>query len=273
MDIEYSFVKGNFLPANQAKISITERGFRFGDGVFETIYIHNAKPYQWALHLKRLKQGLAELKINTDLSKLERNSLLLIKKNNITKGFLRISVSRGIGSIGYLPTSKKATIIIETVKVKKIDKAAKTLAISQYQKLPLASLPTNSKLMQGVGSTLARLEAQEKGVFDVLLLGDKGQVCETSSANIFWYKKGKLYTPSLDSSIVEGTTRAAVARLSPYPVIEGNYKLKDLKGAEEVFICNVAWGIMPIKEIQSVEKYQKTTITGQLAQLLQQDKS
>src|SRR4051812_49078958 len=113
----FAYVKNKFFPKDQACISIEERGFKFGDGVFETIRISDSIPYQWDLHLARLKEGIDALKIPADLANLYALSLELIRKNNVKEGLLRISVSRGIGSNGYLPTTDNAgstTLVIET---------------------------------------------------------------------------------------------------------------------------------------------------------------
>lgn len=270
----FAYVKNTFLPKDQACISIEERGFKFGDGVFETIRVYNSIPYQWNLHLARVKEGIDTLKIAADLSKLYALSLELLHKNNVSEGLLRISISRGIGSRGYMPTEdslESSTLVIETLPLppKQIDPV--DLWISSFQKISAKALPVNIKLMQGVNSILARMEAAENNCFESLMLGDRAQICECSSSNIFWYRDNTLFTPSRMSGIMAGTTREAVIRLFP-KVKEGLFLLKELHQAEEVFITNAAWQIVPVKSLSPMKLiWDNFTISKQIQTLLDQD--
>ena len=107
--MKYVVINQKILPKSRALISVEQRACRFGDGVFETCLVRDGVVYNFENHLKRLIGGLLALEINDFESKnlsfdLVKNSYLLIKKNHLKNGILRISVSRGIGSKGYLPT-------------------------------------------------------------------------------------------------------------------------------------------------------------------------
>ena len=231
-----------------ATISIAERGFRFGDGVFETIRVNNKRLFQWDLHIKRLSDGLKLLNIPASTC-IKDICLELVNKNNLENGFVRISISRGIGSEGYLPTNKtKATLIIETIAAKNNDYIPIDLWISDYKKTPAECIPSSAKTMQGLNSTLARMQAKNHGCFEALLLDIKENITEGSSSNIFWFKEDKLYTSK--NNIVLGTIRDAVIKLSPYEVVQGNYNLDTLKEAQEAFLTNVSWLIKPIKSVK-----------------------
>lgn len=228
----YIIINNKILPKNKALINVGDRGFRFGDGVFETCLTVDGKIYNWEAHRNRLEEGLKAIKIeldfhltqvgvyNPDLTfasnskkemnprsglqtptcndndKLKESCLELIKKNKIKNGYLRIAISRGVGSVGYLPQENiQPTVVIETLPLNTKPKSPIKLCISNYQKPSIKSLPVNYKLMNGLNSTLAKLEAVEKNYFDAILLNEKNQICETSSANIFWIKDDVLYTP------------------------------------------------------------------------------
>ena len=112
---KYIFKNQQLIDETQAEVSINERGFLFGDGIFETCKIFNGKIYNFKSHLARIVAGLKALKFNDDISDLEKKSLKLIAKNQVKEGILRISISRGIGSKGYLPDLEtKALTIIQT---------------------------------------------------------------------------------------------------------------------------------------------------------------
>lgn len=102
--------------------------------------------------------------------------------------------------------------------------------------------------MQGLPSTLARLQATEQGCFEALLLNEKDEIAETSSGNIFWYRDGAWHTPSLASGAVEGSIRHILC--TSVSIYEGDYTLQNLLNAEEVCITNAAWLVLPVKSLE-----------------------
>lgn len=247
--MHYTALNGNILPQEQAVIPVSDRGFRYGDGVFDTIRIHQGVPYRFEWHIKRLEKGLKALNIVFDCSTLEAICAGLLNKNQCTEGLLRIQITRGSGSKGYLPTESIPTCVIETLPLTPAPAEAAALWLSQYRRPPLTSLPMQSKLCQGLNSTLARMEAQEHDCFDALQLNTQGIICETSSANIFWLKGEILFTPALDAGVLEGATRAALFDLSPYPLQEIHAETAKLEDAQAVVICNSSWGVLPAGQL------------------------
>ena len=246
----YCIVNGQLVPADNATISVEDRGFRYGDGLFETIAVHAGVPYQFDWHMERLSDGLTAIKIPFDVGKLKEFCCELLTNNQLQNGILRIQITRGIGSKGYLPdpTHPKAgaSFIIETSPLPAIAKQPIALWQSDYQKISAKSLPVQYKICQGLQSTLARLEATENDCADALLCNEHGHICETSSGNIFWLKDGILHTPSLDCGVLSGSTRAAVLRLTPYPAIECKITVDAMVQAEAVFITNAVWPILAV---------------------------
>lgn len=247
-------INDKIILEQKALISIKDRGFRFGDGIFETCLIKNGIIYNWQSHLQRLQAGLKEIKIHFDYQDLENLSLKLIQKNKIKNGYLRIAISRGVGSIGYLPQENiKPTLVIETLPQKSKPKSPIKLCVSNYTKPSIKSLPVNYKLMNGLNSTLAKMEAASQNCFDAILLNDKNQICETSSANIFWVKDDILYTPHHDCGCLFGTIREKILQLSSMKTKLVKAKLKDLLNADEVFLTNVAIGVLAVDKIANKE--------------------
>jgi branched-chain amino acid aminotransferase len=241
------YANGQFLSAEMPCIHPSDRGFRYGDGVFETVRLKGGKPYQWLFHLERLEAGLKALRITLNTDLLKPTCIELIRRNHAGDGLLRIAVSRGPGGRGYLPgRESEPTLVIETLTAPPRPAAPLTLWLSAYEKISPNALPVQVKLAQGLNSTLARLEAEAKGCDDALLLNAAGEICEMSGANIMWLARGKLFTPALACGVLNGSTRSALIRLSPWPVHEGAYTLDDLKDAEAVIACNVALGAVPI---------------------------
>ena len=245
--MKYAYVKNSFINSNNAKISIKERGFRFGDGVFETIRIKNYQLTDFNLHSKRLAAGLKAIKINFDLVKIAPLAEKLIAKNQQKQGFLRISISRGIGSKGYLPVNCKATLIIETENLRRNYAQNYNLTISPYQKISDNALPVNYKLMQGLNSTLSALYAKEHNVNDAILLNSNHHISETSAANIFMVKDGYIFTPPLTDGLLGGVVREKI--ISNFSVKEKSFKLADLEIYDNIFISNVAIKLKLISKI------------------------
>ena len=243
-------INNQILPKNKALISIQERGFLFGDGIFETIPIHYGIMYNVSLYLDRLDNGLRSIKINFNLNNLKDLCLKLIRKNNVKDGILRIHISRGIGSEGYLPKGDiNPLLIIETKDSYKISNSNIFLWLSKRTKISLNSLPVHYKLSQGVNSTLARMEAKENNCFDSILLNDRGEICETSSSNIFWAKNKTIYTPDENCGLLLGITRKKIIELSDSDIVLARSSIRDILEAEEVFITNSSFGVLNVKKI------------------------
>jgi branched-subunit amino acid aminotransferase/4-amino-4-deoxychorismate lyase len=251
--MNYCIVNGRLLPTAEAVVSIQDRGFRYGDGVFETLAVQGGVPYQFDWHLRRLADGLRAIRIDCAVNAIYESAKTLLHENRVENGLLRIQVTRGIGSIGYLPDpgheKAGATYVIETGPLPEVPTDPVSLWLSSYAKISPRALPVQYKLTQGLNSTLARLEAHENHCFEALLCNEQGALCETSSGNIFWVKNNRLYTPALACGLLEGATRAAVIRLSPYRVEEVEAGIEDLEAANAVFITNVIWHAIPVSRL------------------------
>lgn len=248
---KYIYKNQKLISETQAQISIHERGFLFGDGIFETCKIINGKIFDFSAHEKRIKSALKILKFSADIENLEKNSLNLIKKNQLKNGILKISISRGIGSIGYLPTYESAAlIIIQTFEDRQLPKKI-TLGIS---KITTPKLPFKS--MNSLPYILAKIEASEKKYFDCVMLSDKKFIAETSSSNIFWVKNGAIFTPDESCDIVLGTVRERVLKNSLVKIKKVKVRISALKNADEIFLTNSAFLILSVDEFDG-KKLQK----------------
>jgi branched-subunit amino acid aminotransferase/4-amino-4-deoxychorismate lyase len=147
------------------------------------------------------------------------------------------------------------------------------LWVSAWQRVLPTQLPSQFKLAQGITSTLALLEAATHTADEALLLNPHGQIAEAASANIFWSKKGTLYTPSLATGCVRGSMRAVVMRLSPLPVVEEEASLAALAEADYVWLTNGRIGIRSVAEILPAGyRYAAYELTEELRQMLARDK-
>lgn len=244
------YFKNRFVSDEAPLITVHDRSFRFGDGVFETIIVHNSRLFDWPRHERRLKNGLEYFGIALDISKAAKTALELIKRNNIKEGYIRIIVSRGdkSGGLGYKPTDAEPYIVIQTIDKKLPEFNPSKLMVSStraFYKLP-------SKVNSALHYVMALKEAAENGCDNALLLDAEGNICESATSNIFWAKDNILYTPSDDLPFVLGTMREKILSLWKGEVREGRFKLDELAQADEIFLTNVGMLVSPVDKIKDI---------------------
>ncbi|MBM5782201.1 MAG: hypothetical protein FJ368_02130 [Pelagibacterales bacterium] len=274
---KFFLINKEFVTENDAKISIKQRACLFGDGIFETCRVENSKIYNFKAHKNRIKAGLQALKFKDKINKIDELEYIcyqLIKKNELENGILRIAISRGIGSVGYLPTYDSETlIVVETMPQRKVSDGKIILGIGKNKKPPKNSLPINCKTMQGLCYTLNKIEAQEKGFFDCIMLSQKNFISETSSANIFWVKNDQIYTPAETCDILLGTIREKLLKNKNLKIKKLSAKISTLKNADEIFLTNTSFLVLPVDELRvgkNVIKFKKD-IGEKVLQFLQDD--
>ncbi len=248
--MKYIMLNHHAVAENEALVPVADRGFRYGDGVFETIGVYNGVPYHFEWHMERLQRGLAAIRITYSTTALQQECAELLIRNQHREGLLRIQITRGASGSGYLPAGGTPTVVIETLPLTPAPDKPVSLWLSNYRRIPASSLPVESKLCQGLGSTLARMEAVQHGCFEALQVNQQGILCETSSANIFWLKGQTLYTPALDSGVLDGSMRAALTALAPYKVVEIHSLPDELEQADAVCITNAAWQVLAVDSLQ-----------------------
>jgi aminodeoxychorismate lyase len=243
------FVNGRFVSAEDAVISPLDRGFLYGDGLFETLRVYEGIPFLWPEHWQRLVQGLAFLKITNRWSSQELFGVIveLLTRNVMKEGLCRITVSRGCGSRGYSPKGANEPTLVITLHPLAGRPEGLRLHTSTFQ-LPsqdaLSLYKTSNKLRQ----VLARAEADEAGADEALLCNSTGQLVEASSANLFWVRKEQVYTAPVLKEILPGVTRAHVLRLCArlgIPVVECAAFPHELFEADGVFLTSSALEISP----------------------------
>ncbi len=243
------FFKDKYIAPEEALIPINDRSFRFGDGVFETVLVSNSRIYEFDTHLERLKNGLKFFKINYDSSSIKEICEELIKKNKLETGYLRMIISRGEngpGAIGYMPKDTQAYLIVQVIEKDFPEFKSIKLWHSSYH----AHFSAPSKINSSLHYTLSMIEADENKCDNALITKDDGTICETANGNLFWFKDGVLYTPSLDLPFVPGTVRKRILELYKGEVKEGHFHIDELKDADEVFMSNIGGLITQVSAIE-----------------------
>lgn len=140
-------------------------------------------------------------------------------------------------------------MLVEFLPLPPVPQQAVEVCVSGYEKISPRALPP-VKHAQGLNAALARMEAKERGCFEALQVNWLGKLCEGSSSSLFWYAGGTLFTPALTTGAIAGSTRAALFRLSPWPVTEGEFPVNVLASAEAVLLANVSWEVLPVARVK-----------------------
>ena len=245
---------GHLLPSDEVSIAANDRGFLYGDSLYETIRIHASQPFLWELHTKRLIAGaeVIGLKLPFSGEELYSQTKKLIERNKETDCVVRLMVSRGTGERGYgttgleTPTTLITTHPLPNRQTKPITIVTTTARVAKED--PLAQIKSGNKLT----SILAKRLAKQSDADDGLILNSDRNVTETSSANIFWIQDGILRTPPQSDGVLPGTTRHLVIELATalgQAPREQSVSSGSLKQAEAVFVTSAATGIRAVGQV------------------------
>jgi branched-chain amino acid aminotransferase len=212
------FLNGRFVPESEAMVSVLDRGFLYGDGLFEAVRVANGRAFRWDAHLERLKRGADYVSLRLPCTEEALRDWVgeLILRNELREGLLRVVLSRGVGPRGYSPRGATEPTLVMTVHPlppQSADRAAAWSLVTSRMRLPaneaLAQFKTCNKLPQ----VLARAEADAAGADEALLLNTDGHIVESSSGNLFWVADQHVCTPPLASGILAGVTRSIILEL------------------------------------------------------------
>lgn len=238
------FINGAFVAEEAATVSAFDRGFVYGDGLFETIRLYHGLPFRWDDHLARLRRGAEFLGIRLPFSPDQLRSRVeeLVGRNAMPEAVLRMVLSRGVGPRGYSPQgADRPTLVMSLHPAPPTDPRAPmqwrlaTASLRVAADDPLARHKTCNKVLH----VLARAEAEAQGADEALLLNTRGEVAEAASANVFWIESQTVCTPPLDSGALPGVTRAMVFEICQSLSIscrEKPARLDQLRKVEGLFL-------------------------------------
>ena len=258
----------NGVATNQ--IAVTDRGFSYGDGIFTTIKVTNARCELLNEHLVRLQQGITALAITQINFKALLDEISNVAKSLIS-GVIKVVITRGEGQRGYSSVGcDSPTIVISTsalpVMYQDWQQNGVGLGVSTIA-LGLNPLTAGIKHLNRLEQVLVRQQIDENQWTDAVVLDCQACIIETSMANIFWRRGEIVYTPNLDFSGVKGLMRQQVLSdltASNIQLVEDRFKLSSIIDADEIFMTNCLMGIVPVVAIESKQYH-----IGELTQRLQ----
>ncbi len=255
------YISGEFVPQADARISVFDHGFLYGDGVFEGLRSYRGKVFRLHEHVVRLYESAKAIWLQIPMS--QEDMCIAIKEavrvNKINDGYIRAVVTRGTGTLGLDPnrcSDPQVIIIADSVSLyppELYEKGLEIVTVSVLRNHP-AALSPRIKSLNYLNNILAKIEGLQAGCIEALMLNHKGEVAECTGDNIFLVRGRTLYTPPLDAGILAGVTRAAVieiARGAGIDVREIPLTKHDVYVADECFLTGTAAEVVPVVKVDS----------------------
>jgi len=253
------YIDGKYCDEKNAKISVFDHGLLYGDGIFEGIRAYNGRVFKLKEHIDRLFCSAKAILLDIPMSHADIMKAVVdtCRRNKLRECYIRLLVTRGIGTLGLNPNRcKRPSVIVIADKIQ-------LYAPEMYERgMPIVTVPTTRNLHNAVNpaikslnylnNILAKIEANIAGVEEAIMLNSEGYVAECTGDNIFILKGGKMYTPPLSAGALYGITRGVVielARAAGIEVSEPNLTRYDMFNADECFLTGTGAELIPVIKI------------------------
>jgi branched-chain amino acid aminotransferase len=250
------YIDGAYYPESEAKISVFDHGLLYGDGVFEGIRFYNGRVFQLEGHLDRLWDSARAICLTVPLSREEMTTALLetIRQNSLREGYIRLIITRGIGTLGLNPeTCRRSSVIIIAASIalypEELYERGLDIITCGTRRISPGALSPQVKSLNYLNNILAKIEAMQAGAGEGLMLNEQGYVAECTGDNIFVLKRGILFTPPISAGGLRGITRGIVMEIAAglgLPVQEPEMTRYDIYTADECFLTGTAAEIIPV---------------------------
>ena len=253
------YIDGKFYGERDAKVSVFDHGLLYGDGVFEGIRAYNGRVFKLKEHIDRLFYSAKAILLNIPLSHAEMMKAVVdtCRANKLRDGYIRLVVTRGPGTLGLNPNRcKKPCVIVIADKIQLYPeeyytKGMEIVTVPTTRNLHSAVNPA-IKSLNYLNNILAKIEANQAGCEEAVMLNAEGYVAECTGDNLFIVKAGQLYTPPLSAGALYGITRGTVIEIAQeagYKVAEPNLTRYDLFNADECFLTGTGAEMVPVVKI------------------------
>lgn len=254
------YINGKMVAADQAKVSVFDRGWLYGDGIFETMRTYQGRPFCLQEHLERLAGSakLISLRLPWSGKHLKQAVATTLAVNKINGDvLLRLTISRGVGDRGLsLPNKNRPTLVITMRDLPVLEDddydAGRRASIVSIRRNSIESLDPAAKSMNFLNNILAKVQADAAGADEAFILNALGKVTEGTVSNIFAVIGGKIKTPPLSDGLLPGISRKIAIQLAKehnLNIEETSLWPSDVYGADELFITSTSVGIMPVIEV------------------------
>jgi len=248
------YVNGEYVPEEQGKVSIFDRGFLFADGVYEVTAVIHGKLVDYEPHIERLDRSLGEIRMAWPCTKAELRQVHeeLIRRNKIDQGWIYMQVTRGSADRDFkFPKEAKSTLIAFTQVKNIVDNPDAVKGVAVVTVPDIRWMRRDIKSVMLLAPVLGKQAAYEKGGFEGWMVED-GKVTEGTSSNAYIVKDGKVITRPLSTSILAGVTRRSLFRLAKekgVQIDERAFTPEEAYAADEAFLTSATNFVLPIVEI------------------------
>jgi branched-chain amino acid aminotransferase len=252
------YINGKLFDKSEARVSVFDHGLLYGDGVFEGIRAYSGRVFRLQPHVDRLYESAKGIHLEIPMPREAMADAIrqTLAHNKLTDAYIRVVITRGAGSLGLDPrktTDPQVIIITDKIALyppELYEHGLKIITAATTRNHPNAVNP-RIKSLNYLNNILGKIEATQAGCLEALMLNHKGELAECTGDNVFVVQRGQIHTPSADSGILEGITRAAVielARAAGYAVFERTMDRLDVFKAEECFLTGTAAELIPVVE-------------------------
>ncbi|MFS0865545.1 branched-chain-amino-acid transaminase [Fredinandcohnia sp. 179-A 10B2 NHS] len=259
MSEQWIFLNDQFVKKEDAKISVYDHGFLYGDGVFEGIRVYDGNIFRMEDHNDRLFRSAKSIMLTIPYSKEEMIDLVVqtINKNQLKDAYIRIVVSRGVGDLGLDPYNcKRAQVVIIAEPLAIFPKhlyetGIDIVTVATRRNRPDVLSP-KVKSLNYLNNVLVKIEAHLANVSEALMLNDQGYVAEGSADNVFIVRGNEILTPPGYIGALEGITRSAIIEIAKdlgYDMREEPFTRHDVYTADEVFLTGTAAEVIAVVKV------------------------
>jgi aminodeoxychorismate lyase len=266
----YYIFNGRQTAEKGISLSKLKRGFLYGDGIFETLHAVNYSLFRWDDHWERMQKGIGvcNLRVAGEGTVLKDMIENVLKKHRLVDAYVRVSVFRRETDSFDPKDERRSNVLIQMKKYHPYPeifyKRGITCIVSRkYFRNEMSPL-SNVKSFNYLENILARIEAKQQGYQDAIFLNTKGFLTSATVSNLFFVKKKRVFTPSIDCGVLPGITRKVVFEICKeqgIKIIEGMFLPEELKEADEVFLTNTLMGVMPVREVKGIFKSKHFPLT------------
>ena len=253
------WIDGKLLDKADAKVSVYDHGLLYGDGVFEGIRVYSGRIFKPKEHLRRLYDSAKAIRLTIPMSPEKLLAAIedTVRANGLTDCYIRAVVTRGVGFLGIDPNkcaNPSVIVIADQIHVypkETYDKGIAVITAATVRTHP-AALSPRVKSLNYLNNILARIEANDAGVPEAIMLNSSGNVAEGTVQNVFIVRDGRVLTPTVVDGILEGVTRQTMLDLCVklnIPHEERSLQKHDLYVADEMFLTGTGAEVMPVTKI------------------------
>ena len=248
------YLNGDYLPINEAKISVLDRGFIFGDGVYEVIPAYDGKALRFEHHMQRLQNSLDAVRITNPLTNAQWQEVLdkLISETGSEDQYLYLHITRGVASRDHrFPDETKPTVFVMSSVLQPVEPALLEKGISAVTLDDIRWQHCNIKAIALLPNILLRQQAVDQDAMEAILIRD-GDITEGAASNVFIVSDGVIKTPPKGKKLLPGITRDLVVELAKthnMPVEEVAITEKEFLAADEVWLTSSTKEILPVTRI------------------------